>query len=127
MDRVVSVGCKSWLWVVMLCGGCPTRVSEETPAASCSALPHTGDRIGSSLRLGSDQSSWLTRADVAVGSPASIQPRPVEGPVSHVIADVTLAVLTLPGCAMCGRLRVGKDFLHVASLVGASMCSACLC
>ena len=57
MDRVVSVGCKSWLWVVMLCGGRPTRVSEETPAASCSALPHTGDRIGSSLRLGTDQSS----------------------------------------------------------------------
>jgi hypothetical protein len=38
------VGCKSWLWVVMLCGGCPTRVSKETPA------PHTGDRMGSSLR-----------------------------------------------------------------------------
>src|SRR5262249_52509355 len=35
MDRVVSVGCKSWSWVVMLCGGCPTRVSKETPA------PHT--------------------------------------------------------------------------------------
>src|SRR5215472_10677848 len=31
-------------------------------------LPHTGDRMGSSLRLGSDQSSWLTRAEVAVGS-----------------------------------------------------------
>jgi hypothetical protein len=30
-------------------------------------------------------------------------------------------------CAMCGRLRIGKDFLHVASLVGAAMCSACLC
>jgi hypothetical protein len=27
-------------------------------------------------------------------------------------------------CAMCGRLRVGKDFLHVAGLVGAAMCSA---
>jgi hypothetical protein len=27
--------------------------------------------------------------------------------------------------AMCGRLRVGKDFLHVAGLVGAAMCSAC--
>jgi hypothetical protein len=30
-----------------------------------------------------------------------------------------------PLCAMCGRLRVGKDFLHVAGLVGAAMCSAC--
>ena len=29
-----------------------------------------------------------------------------------------------PRSAMCGRLRVGKDFLHVAGLVGADMCSA---
>ena len=29
--------------------------------------------------------------------------------------------------AMCGRLRVGKDFLHVAGLVGAAMCSAFVC
>jgi hypothetical protein len=28
---------------------------------------------------------------------------------------------------MCGRLRVGKDFLHARRLVGAAMCSACLC
>src|SRR5438445_860071 len=27
--------------------------------------------------------------------------------------------------AMCGRLRVGKGFLHVCRLVGAAMCSAC--
>jgi hypothetical protein len=27
--------------------------------------------------------------------------------------------------AMCGRLRVGKENLHVAALVGAAMCSAC--
>ena len=26
-------------------------------------------------------------------------------------------------CAMCGRLRVGKENLHVALLVGAAMCS----
>src|ERR1700738_1763792 len=38
MDRVVSVGCKSWLWVVMLCGGCPTRASEETPAESTQSI-----------------------------------------------------------------------------------------
>jgi len=24
--------------------------------------------------------------------------------------------------AMCGRLRIGKDFLHIAGLVGAAMC-----
>src|SRR5438067_9896777 len=57
----------------MLCGGGPTRVSKETPATPCSALPHTGDRIGSSLRLGTDESSWLTRADVAVGAPQAIR------------------------------------------------------
>src|SRR5262245_15416641 len=28
---------------------------------------------------------------------------------------------------MCGRLRVGKGHFHVAELVGAAMCSACLC
>ena len=28
--------------------------------------------------------------------------------------------------AMCGRLRVGKKNRHVAGLVGAAMCSACL-
>jgi uncharacterized protein YodC (DUF2158 family) len=27
---------------------------------------------------------------------------------------------------MCGRLRVGKSFFHVAGLVGEAMCSACL-
>src|SRR5947209_18212287 len=102
MDRVVSVGCKSWLWVVMLCGGCPTRVSKETPAASCSALPHTGDRIGSSLRLGSDQSSWLTRADVAVVSNADSGP-PGAGPVCSLIADVTGWRRRLPGSATSGR------------------------
>src|SRR5262249_57459717 len=30
-----------------------------------------------------------------------------------------------PVCAVCGRLRVGKAFLHVCRLVGAAMCSAC--
>ena len=29
--------------------------------------------------------------------------------------------------AMCGRLRVGKENLHVAGLVGAAMCSAFRC
>jgi hypothetical protein len=31
----------------------------------------------------------------------------------------------LAACAMCGRLRVGKENLHGASLVGAAVCSAC--
>ncbi|MGA8963063.1 MAG: hypothetical protein WB525_01105, partial [Pseudolabrys sp.] len=32
-----------------------------------------------------------------------------------------------PLSAMCGRLRVGKENLHVAGLVGAAMCSASEC
>jgi hypothetical protein len=33
MDRVASVACPIMVvGVVMLCGGCPTRVSKETPA-----------------------------------------------------------------------------------------------
>src|SRR5262249_6203884 len=61
-------------------------------------LPHTGDRMGSSLRLGSDQSSWLTRAEVAVGSKSApnrasalghfrslvIEPRPARGPAGDL-------------------------------------------
>src|SRR4029079_16993246 len=35
------------------------------------------------------------------------------------------ASLPCPLCAMCGRLRVGKGFLHACRLVGAAMCSAC--
>jgi hypothetical protein len=44
-------------------------------------------------------------------------------PESGQIADISVC----PLCAMCGRLRVGKAFLHVCRLVGAAMCSACLC
>src|ERR1700686_3547666 len=113
MDRVVSVGCKSWLWVVMLCGGCPTRVSEETPAASCSALPHTGDRIGSSLRLGTDQSSWLTCANVAVGSFASKAAEAVRPCTSATLpkADVNSPPWLPPLSANSGLMHCNKKYL----------------
>ena len=42
-------------------------------------------------------------------------------PESGQITDISRC----PLCAMCGRLRVGKAFLHVCRLVGAAMCSAC--
>ena len=42
-------------------------------------------------------------------------------PESGQKANISLS----PLCAMCGRLRVGKGFLHVCRLVGAAMCSAC--
>ena len=37
------------------------------------------------------------------------------------------AQLLCPLWAMCGRLPVGKENLHVAGLVGAAMCSAFEC
>jgi hypothetical protein len=35
-----------------------------------------------------------------------------------------LKLIDWPKGAMCGRLRVGKDFLHAADLVGAAMCGS---
>src|SRR5262245_66039865 len=68
MDRVVSVGCKSWLWVCHVMRRLPDPSIERNSRRFMLGLPQTGDRMGSSLHLGSDQSSWLTRAEVAVGS-----------------------------------------------------------
>ena len=49
MDRVASVACPIMVvGVVMLCGGCPTRVSKETPADVANGS--TGD-IGSSYSI----------------------------------------------------------------------------
>jgi hypothetical protein len=36
-------------------------------------------------------------------------------------------IVHLNRCAMCGRLRVGKDLFHVAGFVGAAMCAAFGC
>jgi hypothetical protein len=41
------------------------------------------------------------------------------------IADIGADIVFRRFGAMCGRLRVGKENLHVAGLVGAAMCSAC--
>ena len=41
------------------------------------------------------------------------------------IANLRADIRKPPLSAMCGRLRVGKENLHGASLVGAAMCSAC--
>ena len=43
------------------------------------------------------------------------------------VADVSLRRSEPPLRAMCGRLQVGKENLHVAGLVGAAMCSAFEC
>jgi hypothetical protein len=49
------------------------------------------------------------------------------GPLYPPIADVSLRRSEPPLRAMCGRLQVGKENLHVAGLVGAAMCSAFEC
>src|SRR5215831_14297961 len=43
------------------------------------------------------------------------------GPLCGLKADISRDRRS----TMCGRLRVGKAFLHVCRLVGAAMCSAC--
>ena len=43
------------------------------------------------------------------------------------IADTKADTIGAAERAMCGRLRVGKENLHVAGLVGAAMCSAFEC
>jgi hypothetical protein len=69
-----------------------TRVSKETLAASCSALPHTSDRIGSRLRLGSDQSSWADacrcRSSVKGGGAEDARVRSAYPPILSVNADI---------------------------------------
>ena len=49
-------------------------------------------------------------------SPAMSAVTPIADQIPHR-SETTLS-------AMCGRLPVGKDFLHVCSWVGAAMCSA---
>lgn len=47
---------------------------------------------------------------------------------SHPKADINYRASKSPLLAMCGRLPFGKDYFDVnAGLVGAAMCSACLC
>jgi hypothetical protein len=41
-----------------------------------------------------------------------------------LLATVRADVAVVRIWAMCGRLQVGKENLHVAGLVGAAMCSA---
>ena len=63
--------------------------------------------------------SWVirNRGDPAA-SPAMSAMTPIADQIPHR-SETTLS-------AMCGRLPVGKDFLHVCSWVGAAMCSAYL-
>src|SRR6516165_613269 len=74
MDKAVSVDCPIMIVGCHVVRRLPTRVSKETPAASCSALPQTGDRIGSSLRLGKppEQSANARRRRSWVNPPTSL-------------------------------------------------------
>jgi hypothetical protein len=75
-----------------------------SPAATCSEVPELRQRL------------HLDHGPGTGG--AQVRFRSESGHHSHQAA--------LPLSAMCGRLPVGKGFLHVCSWVGAAMCSACL-
>jgi CO/xanthine dehydrogenase Mo-binding subunit len=78
-----------------------------------------------SMRDGSELVGWGMATGKGVHSQIETGPhRSIDGCYATLCglkSDVALS----RQCAMCGRLRVGKDNLHVAGLVGAAMCSAC--
>ena len=54
----------------------------------------------------------------------------VPGPINvrcYSNSDIIVRRSEVTLSAMCGRLQVGKENLHVAGLVGAAMCSAFEC
>jgi hypothetical protein len=55
----------------------------------------------------------------------SLQPEAI-GAVMPPTPDISLHDANCRDGPMCGRLRVGKENLHFAALVGAAMCSAFL-
>jgi hypothetical protein len=80
--------------------------------------------------------NWYRNIDRNWGLLAPLEGEKVTVPALYMVGDRDLimafpgmdrAIANRPACplsVMCGRLRVGKDFLHVAGLVGAAMCSA---
>ena len=68
------------------------------------------------------------RVSMTPGCPLWVKSRHRHVRVTSVIplkADIRQREWHVRLCAMCGRLLVGKSKHHVASLVGAAMCSAC--
>jgi cation transport regulator ChaC len=60
-------------------------------------------------------------------SPFSTEPAGVAYRLMSAFAPEATQLLRgreMTRCAMCGRLRIGKENFHVAALVGAAMCSA---
>jgi hypothetical protein len=55
---------------------------------------------------------------------ARIQPSPAMPQRPDPVVDHGRLIAEFRVGAMCGRLRVGKSFLHVPQVVGAAMCSA---
>ena len=134
-ERTLSMGRRSNPAVFRKCGCCDHRGSpteRRTPGellARCSDLDGHGvppasadatapDRVEDSSFCCPRNAQWFssdrrgrTRMTAFVRSAPKADKR-VNGSVRQL-------------CAMCGRLRVGKGFLHVCRLVGAAMCSAC--
>jgi hypothetical protein len=75
---------------------------------------------------------YISRMYEFLHSQGQSRPRPLRLPqllmsASPRLADVNSEYCRTSRSAMCGRLRVGKAFLHVWRLVGAAMCSAFSC
>jgi len=94
-------------------------VAEKPKPKTPPAMPHgggMGDMVASVVL-----EAPLTSCPVGIRSencprtPAAHQGCPL-GPEEDLLKEL---------CAMCGRLLVGKSKRHIASLVGAAMCSAC--
>jgi hypothetical protein len=86
--------------------------------------PHNG-RLGQSYQPRRDDDFDALEGGVIVG-PIFL----TLGPLRALDAGTRESAEAVDGprrVLMCGRLRVGKENLHVALLVGAAMCSACWC
>jgi hypothetical protein len=78
------------------------------------------------LRQGHREKELISSFD-HFGSRATFKLRPLFVCSTLTLLTDSLHRRELAVCAMCGRLRVGKDFLLVAGPVGAAMCSAFVC
>jgi len=99
---------------------------------ACAAFNGQGERAAIVTHLRRSTGSFNRRLR-AIECPGRLVQMPVD--MAYGIRSLPGTQWTLRGqcfqhslrCAMCGRLLVGKDNLHVAGLVGAAMCSAFEC
>ena len=97
-----------------------SSISRPTPSTrSSSRAPTGGFRVSAigSWRRPIAAGALTKNRDGALPAQCLLSPK----------ATIQQTCPTGPSWAMCGRLQVGKENLHVAGLVGAAMCSAFEC